>query len=181
VKSAWNDRCRPWLDRRRRGRRRSSTRPANLVLGRAFPMARASRRCHAGDERLLSSATGALLKAESLHALLSAASAGQYPLRVNLHSSRPILAYEGLSTFRPGSLSRPSRSWRQDRRAAPAGSTKIKHDGYRMMVRRDGAAARLYSPNANDWTARLRAIADRCSTDQSQELHDRRRGGCARA
>jgi bifunctional non-homologous end joining protein LigD len=29
-----------------------------------------------------------------------------------------------------------------------------------MIVRRDGAMARLYSRNANDWTARLRAIAD---------------------
>jgi bifunctional non-homologous end joining protein LigD len=37
---------------------------------------------------------------------------------------------------------------------------EIKHDGYRMIVHRDGAAVRLYSRNANDWTARLRAIAD---------------------
>jgi bifunctional non-homologous end joining protein LigD len=37
---------------------------------------------------------------------------------------------------------------------------EIKHDGYRMSVCRDGAAVRLYSRNANDWTARLRAIAD---------------------
>jgi bifunctional non-homologous end joining protein LigD len=37
---------------------------------------------------------------------------------------------------------------------------EIKHDGYRMIVRRDGAAVRLYSRNANDWTARLRGIAD---------------------
>jgi ATP-dependent DNA ligase len=37
---------------------------------------------------------------------------------------------------------------------------EIKHDGYRMIVRRDGAAVRLYSRNANDWTARLSTIAD---------------------
>jgi ATP-dependent DNA ligase len=36
---------------------------------------------------------------------------------------------------------------------------EIKHDGYRLIVRRDGAAARLYSRNANEWTARLPAIA----------------------
>ena len=36
---------------------------------------------------------------------------------------------------------------------------EIKHDGYRMIVRRDGAVVRLYSRNANDWTARLPAIA----------------------
>jgi ATP-dependent DNA ligase len=37
---------------------------------------------------------------------------------------------------------------------------EIKHDGYRLIVRRDGPTVRLYSRNANDWTARLRAIAD---------------------
>jgi bifunctional non-homologous end joining protein LigD len=37
---------------------------------------------------------------------------------------------------------------------------EIKHDGYRMIVRRNGAAVRIYSRNANDWTARLCAIAD---------------------
>jgi bifunctional non-homologous end joining protein LigD len=37
---------------------------------------------------------------------------------------------------------------------------EIKHDGYRILVRRDGSTVRLYSRNATDWTARLRAIAD---------------------
>jgi bifunctional non-homologous end joining protein LigD len=36
---------------------------------------------------------------------------------------------------------------------------EIKHDGYRMIVRRDGPIVRLYSRNANDWTVRLGAIA----------------------
>jgi bifunctional non-homologous end joining protein LigD len=36
---------------------------------------------------------------------------------------------------------------------------EIKHDGYRMIVRRDGATVRLYTRNGNDWTARLPAIA----------------------
>jgi bifunctional non-homologous end joining protein LigD len=35
---------------------------------------------------------------------------------------------------------------------------EIKHDGYRMIVRRDGPTVRLYSRNAYDWTARLPAI-----------------------
>ena len=34
-----------------------------------------------------------------------------------------------------------------------------KHDGYRMIVRRDGPLVRLYSRNAYDWTVRLAAIA----------------------
>jgi bifunctional non-homologous end joining protein LigD len=44
----------------------------------------------------------------------------------------------------------------------PAGADwvhEIKHDGYRMIVRRDGPTVRLYSRNAYDWTARLPAIA----------------------
>jgi len=36
---------------------------------------------------------------------------------------------------------------------------EIKHDGYRMIVRRDGPAVRLYSRNGYDWTRRLPAIA----------------------
>jgi bifunctional non-homologous end joining protein LigD len=36
---------------------------------------------------------------------------------------------------------------------------EIKHDGYWIIVRRDGAAVRLHSRNACDWTARLAAIA----------------------
>jgi len=36
---------------------------------------------------------------------------------------------------------------------------EIKHDGYRLIVRRDGPTIRLYTRNAYDWTVRLPAIA----------------------
>jgi ATP dependent DNA ligase domain len=36
---------------------------------------------------------------------------------------------------------------------------EIKHDGYRIIVRRDGFTVRLYSRNAYDWTVRLAGIA----------------------
>jgi bifunctional non-homologous end joining protein LigD len=36
---------------------------------------------------------------------------------------------------------------------------EIKHDGYRIIVRRDDPTVRLYSGNAHHWTARLSAIA----------------------
>src|SRR5258705_3705102 len=36
---------------------------------------------------------------------------------------------------------------------------EIKHDGNRLIVRRDGPIVRLYTRNAYDWTARLPAIA----------------------
>jgi bifunctional non-homologous end joining protein LigD len=35
---------------------------------------------------------------------------------------------------------------------------EIKHDGYRLIVRRDSATVRLYSRNAIDWTVRLPGI-----------------------
>jgi bifunctional non-homologous end joining protein LigD len=35
---------------------------------------------------------------------------------------------------------------------------EIKHDGYRLIVRRDGPIVRLYTRNAYDWTVRLPAI-----------------------
>lgn len=44
----------------------------------------------------------------------------------------------------------------------PAGSGwihEIKHDGYRMMVRRDGAGVRLITRNGYDWTSRYPMIA----------------------
>jgi ATP dependent DNA ligase domain len=36
---------------------------------------------------------------------------------------------------------------------------EIKHDDYRLIVRRDGPTVRFYTRNACDWTARLPAIA----------------------
>jgi bifunctional non-homologous end joining protein LigD len=36
---------------------------------------------------------------------------------------------------------------------------EINHDGYRLIVRRDGPIVRLYTRNAYDWTVRLPAIA----------------------
>jgi ATP-dependent DNA ligase len=36
---------------------------------------------------------------------------------------------------------------------------EIKHDGYRIIVRRDGRAVRLYSRNVYDWTRSIAAEA----------------------
>ena len=47
-------------------------------------------------------------------------------------------------------------------REPPSGSDwlhEIKHDGYRMMVRRDGAGVRLLTRRGYDWTDRYSAIA----------------------
>src|SRR6516165_11871506 len=49
------------------------------------------------------------------------------------------------------------------RAAPPSGADwvhEIKHDAYRIIVRRDGERVRLFSRKAIDWTARLPAIAE---------------------
>src|SRR5277367_4237773 len=43
--------------------------------------------------------------------------------------------------------------------AAPGWVHEIKHDGYRLIVRRDGAAVRLFTRRGYDWTDRYPAIA----------------------
>jgi bifunctional non-homologous end joining protein LigD len=44
----------------------------------------------------------------------------------------------------------------------PAGAGwlhEIKHDGFRMLVRRDAATVRLFTRNGHDWTGRFPLIA----------------------
>ena len=52
---------------------------------------------------------------------------------------------------------------------------EIKHDGYRLIVRRDGPTVRLYTRNAYDWTAVDRealglARPESCSTNTSSGM-----------
>ncbi|HEY7301596.1 MAG TPA: hypothetical protein VH684_27205 [Xanthobacteraceae bacterium] len=52
-------------------------------------------------------------------------------------------------------------------REPPRGSDwlhEIKHDGYRMMVRWDGAGVRLLTRRGYDWTGRYPAIASAANT-----------------
>src|SRR5271154_5689985 len=43
--------------------------------------------------------------------------------------------------------------------AGPGWVHEIKHDGYRLIVRRDGLTVRLFTRNGYDWTERYPAIA----------------------
>src|SRR5580693_2860530 len=82
-----------------------------------------------------------------------------------------------------------------ERNRSPSGPEwvhEIKHDGYRLILRREDERVRLYSRQANDWTDRLPAIAvGRCGSrrrashltgrlswsDPTGFLNSRRRGG----
>ena len=48
-------------------------------------------------------------------------------------------------------------------RTSPSGPLwvhEIKHDGYRLMVRRDGARVRCFTKGGHDWADRFPAIVD---------------------
>src|SRR5580704_4317909 len=60
----------------------------------------------------------------------------------------------------PGWFVVPAQPVRCDRPPAGRGWVhEIKHDGYRVLVRRDGAVVRIYSRNAINWTDRFSTIA----------------------
>jgi bifunctional non-homologous end joining protein LigD len=64
----------------------------------------------------------------------------------------------------PGCINQRSspafRPKRQRSLTARSGSTKIKHDGYRLIVQRDGQRVRLFTRNGHDWSDRFPLIAE---------------------
>jgi hypothetical protein len=101
--------------------------------------------------------------------------AGALSAGLNLHCSWPILAALSVPVgfvipAQPVLASKPpfSADWVHE----------IKHDGYRIIVRRDDLTVRFYSRNAYGATGGDHGC---CRADQGQELHDRRRGGRGRA
>jgi ATP-dependent DNA ligase len=45
---------------------------------------------------------------------------------------------------------------------------EIKHDGYRMIVRRDGPTVRLYTRSAYEWTVRLSPRGNHYSQNETR-------------
>ena len=75
----------------------------------------------------------------------------------------------------------PASSNRACRRRCPAASGplwvhEIKHDGYRLMVRRDGSRVRCFTRNGHDWADRFPAIVDAALRIKAHVVPDRRRG-----
>jgi bifunctional non-homologous end joining protein LigD len=54
---------------------------------------------------------------------------------------------------------------------------EIKHDGYRLMARRDPVGIRLLTRNGNDWTRRYPLVVEAVNHLKGAVLPDRRRGG----
>jgi hypothetical protein len=96
--------------------------------------------------------------------------------RSSRHCLRPLVlsVCQSLAIYRP-MLKRPLPAGfvvpaqPVEREKPPTGAEwihEIKHDGYRMLARRDGDSVRLYSRKALDWTARLPAIAGEARTQK---------------
>ena len=47
---------------------------------------------------------------------------------------------------------------------------EIKHDGYRLMVRRDGSRVRCFTRNGQDWADRFPAIVEAASRIQASSF-----------
>jgi hypothetical protein len=61
----------------------------------------------------------------------------------------------------PAGFIRPAQPVVADRPpAGPGWSFEIKHDGFRIVARKDGELLRLCSRNARDWSVEFRAIAE---------------------
>ena len=62
--------------------------------------------------------------------------------------------------FRPASLRRASPPKPTRCRPAACGCMRIKHDGFRIIARKDGPRVRLYSRPDNDFTRRFQLILE---------------------
>jgi ATP-dependent DNA ligase len=65
-----------------------------------------------------------------------------------------------------------------DRRLGRNWLHEIKHDGFRIMARRDGAGVRLFTRNGHDFTARFPLAAGGARCTARPLVPDRRRGDC---
>jgi bifunctional non-homologous end joining protein LigD len=54
--------------------------------------------------------------------------------------------------------------------SGPLWVLEIKHDGYRLMVRRDGARVRCFTRNGHDWADRFPAIVDAAARLKAQSF-----------
>ena len=62
----------------------------------------------------------------------------------------------------PSKVTRPS--------SGPLWVHEIKHDGYRLMVRRDGLRVRCFTRNGHDWADRFPAIVDAAQRIKAQSF-----------
>jgi bifunctional non-homologous end joining protein LigD len=75
------------------------------------------------------------------------------------------------SAFRPTGFVEPCRPSRVPRPpSGPDWVHEIKHDGFRLMVRREGSRVRLFTRNGYDWADRFPAIVEAASTIRARSF-----------
>jgi ATP-dependent DNA ligase len=88
----------------------------------------------------------------------------------------PILFSPHVAAYLTGRVHRAVPSTKTDK--LPSGSQwlhEIKHDGFRVIARKDGPRVRLYSRSGNDLTRRFSLIVETLARLRSRSLHHRRR------
>ena len=76
-----------------------------------------------------------------------------------------------MTTRRPSGFIEPCLPSKVDRPpTGPLWVHEIKHDGYRLMVRRDGARVRCFTRNGHDWADRFPAIVEAASRIQASSF-----------
>ena len=79
---------------------------------------------------------------------------------------------------RPSGFIEPCQPSKVDRPpSGPLWVHEIKHDGYRLMVRRDGSRVRCFTRNGHDWADRFPAIVVCRAAHKGRVVPDRWRGG----
>jgi ATP-dependent DNA ligase len=63
-------------------------------------------------------------------------------------------------SFHPGFIISAQPVERVTPPAGPDWVHEIKHDGYRLLVRKDGAVVRLFTRNGYDWSGRFLAVIE---------------------
>jgi ATP-dependent DNA ligase len=48
---------------------------------------------------------------------------------------------------------------------------EVKHDGYRLIVQRDGKGVRLFTRNGHDWTDRFPRIVEAALSKKDRSVH----------
>ena len=91
--------------------------------------------------------------------------------------------------LRPSPIFAPCANPRSNPASRPAGTKvpdrpewlhEIKHDGYRLIVQREGKRVRLLTRNGHDWSGRYPLIVGGRAAQPEQLVRDRRRSRAAR-
>ena len=92
--------------------------------------------------------------------LNGAVSVSPFAALSSAHDRAPYLRF--IAPCQPSKAARPP--------SGPLWVHEIKHDGYRLMVRRDGSRVRCFTRNGHDWADRFPAIVEAAARLKAQSF-----------